>query len=196
MKPHVCHRHRCRHWHFLPSPRYPSSPLAPCSMPGSIFCCLLPALANSLWRRKTAAWHLLRFSVVDFCYFNVLGFSFFPFLYSPLPCFACHCVAFISFSFAFCPNYENVVNESCLGYPSCCVSCSAVRLFWSKWKAFLCLFFFVTPCFSMFFAFRWVFYFWLWLCMCVCLFSIVFCSGLIKFRGFGLRQREQFCFNL
>lgn len=76
------------------SVRGTSLSLLPCSLLCSLSCCLLPAacaLANSLWRRKTAAWHLLRFSVVDFCYFNVLGFSFF--LSFPLLSFALLCLA-------------------------------------------------------------------------------------------------------
>lgn len=79
------------------------------------------------------------------------------------------------------------------------LAASPVRLFGClvKMKG-ISLLFFVTPCFSVFLHF--VGYSFLNVCVCVyvCVrvFAVAFCSGLIKFRGFGLREREQFNFNL
>lgn len=75
--------------------------------------------------------------------------------------------------------------------------CSAVRLFGQNERHFSVIF--CNALFLCVFAFRRVF---LFECVCVCVyvcvrvFAVAFCSGLIKFRGFGLREREQFNFNL
>lgn len=128
------------------------SVLAPPSLPSSpppisrLLLILVPALlANSLWRRKTAAWHLLRFSVVDFCYFNVLGFPFsFPLLSFPLLCSALLGIASRSYLFPL-PSARIMKTSSTKVVWVILLAASPVRLFgcsavWSKWKAFLCYF--------------------------------------------------------
>lgn len=116
---------------------------------------LLPALlANSLWRRKTAAWHLLRFSVVDFCYFNVLGFPFsFPLLSFPLLCSALLGIASRSYLFPF-PSARIMKTSSTKVVWVILLAASPVRLFGClvKMKG-ISLLFFVTPCFSVFLHF-------------------------------------------
>lgn len=135
---------------------------------------LLPALlANSLWRRKTAAWHLLRFSVVDFCYFNVLGFPFsFPLLSFPLLCSALLGIALRSYLFPL-PSARIMKTSSTKVVWVILLAASPVRLFGClvKMKG-ISLLFFVTPCFSVFLHF--VGYSSLNVCVCVC-----FCRRLL-----------------
>lgn len=129
---------------------------------------LLPALlANSLWRRKTAAWHLLRFSVVDFCYFNVLGFPFsFPLLSFPLLCSALLGIASRSYLFPL-PSARIMKTSSTKVVWVILLAASPVRLFGClvKMKGREILLFFVTPCFFVFLHF--VGYSFLNVCVCV-----------------------------
>lgn len=157
-----------------PPPPPPSSP-PPISR---LLLILLPALlANSLWRRKTAAWHLLRFSVVDFCYFNVLGFPFsFPLLSFPLLCSALLGIASRSYLFPL-PSARIMKTSSTKVVWVILLAASPVRLFGClvKMKG-ISLLFFVTPCFSVFLHF--VGYSFLNVCVCVCV-CACFCRRLL-----------------